>query len=258
MFLKLFRKRQLLEIKGHYSRINGNYFSLISIKARKVNFELCTTPLEDLGECEVPAFSLFTANMIFGNELKGFSIIQLTETDEKFIVDTNFIENYCINTDASLYFKDGSSCKLGWTCHYLPAEYVFLLPKIKAMLVSIFTQFEQEAVDAFKFGVIDVFLNMLTQLEKSKKAEENDEILFEVYDYMNKVFNTLLDMKALKEIRLVDSSVAFKILDDYEENKTKLELLEEKQRKEERSLFLSQISARKELLDDFNKPLETL
>ena len=48
------------------------------------------------------------------------------------------------------------------------------------------------------------------------------------------------------------------ILDDYEENKTKLELLEEKQRKEERSLFLSQISARKELLDDFNKPLETL
>lgn len=258
MFFKLFRKRQLLEIKEHCSRINDNYFSLIAVKARKVNFELITVPLEDLGECNIPAFSLFVVNMIFGNELKGFSIIQLTETDEKFLVDTNFIENYCINTNASLYFYNGSSCKLGWGYRYMPTEYVFLLPKIKAMLVSIFTQFEKEAVDAFKFGVIDVFLNMLTQLEKSKKAEENDEILFEVYEYMSKVFDTLLDMKALKEIRLVDSSVAFKILNDYKENKNKLELLEEKQRKKERNLFLSQISARKELLDNFNKPLETL
>lgn len=97
---------------------------------------------------------------------------------------------------------------------------------------------------------------MINQLEISERVEEVEQILFEVHDYMMKVFNTLVGMDALKEIDVKDSALAFKLKNDYEENEKRVKELQQKQRDEIRASFLSQISARKELLDNFNTPLK--
>lgn len=251
---KLFKKKDLIDIEKSSIDINDNCFSLVPVKVRKVTYDFWSD-LEDLGEYTLPAFSLFNVEMIYGNHLKGFSIISLYETKEQFIVDTNFLENYCISLNTSIRFQDGYTCMVGWSYHYLATIHFTMLPKIKAMMISIFLSFEKEAVDAFKFGVVDVFLNMVHQLEMSERVEEVEQILFEVHDYMTKVFNTLVEMGALKEINVKDSALAFKLKTDYEENEEREKELKQKQRDEARISFLAQISARKELLENFNTPL---
>lgn len=56
-----------------------------------------------------------------------------------------------------------------------------LFTQIKSIFSAIFLTFEEEAVNAFKAGIIDVFFNMINQLNACKDITEKEHILNEVF-----------------------------------------------------------------------------
>lgn len=245
----LFSRKEDVHIEIFPSESGDERISLIPIKTVTIEHDDRNRKYKVGGELYIPAFSTFrNYSCRYKNGLDGFSEAYVVSNPSiKVIIDNDFLDKYCVEKYSTIKFKDGYECYM--------ADYVIMdsycnhiFTQIKLVFSAIFLTFEEEAVNAFKAGMIDVFLNMVKQLDICKTKEEQKKILDEVYDYFTKLFNTLVEMDAQKEILIKSASLALGLKEEADEAKKEARL-------NSQNSFLQEISARKELLECFNTPI---
>lgn len=249
------RKKKFINMKETKLADCCNYYTLHKIKAQQVSFNsLCD--IKGIDEKVISEFCQVYLVITLGAPFDGFCILKVYDSscaNWHALVDVNFIKKCCIKEysnvllNQELYFDVAypTNLKVGRTT---------TLCNIKIKLISMLTMFEDEAVNAFKFGLIDVFINMMHELEQSSSEKENDELVIEVDKYMDDVYKTMCSMGTEKVFCFKDPSASFAKSKEDKLKKEKAQIIEANIKKEKRDNFISQIHARQELLKDFNKP----
>ena len=245
----LFSKKEEVHIEVDPVQIGDERISLIPLKTVIVSCLDHKYKIEK--EIMIPAFSSIRVCCLCGESLSGFrEAYLLAEPSEKILISTDFLDKCCVDKYSKIKFQNKYWCYIGFYNFNSMNNYCDnLFTQIKSIFSAIFLTFEEEAVNAFKVGIIDVFLNMINQLNACKDITEKEHILNEVYGYLFKLFDVLVEMDAQKQIFVKDVFVALKLKEETENAK-------EVARVHSQNSFLQELSARKELLDYFNAPLQ--
>jgi hypothetical protein len=171
-----------------------------------------------------------------------------------------FCQNVCISLylnrqklDFS-FFKNKKEVKYkGFPTLNLPYK-EFMLLKMLAITYDVVTNFEDEIVRAFYPSLFNI-LNDLNNLLNEVSGNDVEELMQSSYDCIMDIYKSVLsfgevieDCPSAYELKYGDKIE--KILSDLEIQKQKEEIAREK-----KNDFLLQLKYRKELLQDFNKPL---
>lgn len=252
----LYKRKKFIDMEETKIEDCCNYYTLYEIKAQKVSFN-SLSDIKVIDEKVIPEFCQVYLVITLGAPFDGFCILKVYDSscaNWHALVDVNFIKKCCIKEYSNVLLNQELYFNVAYPTN-LNVGQTTTLCNIKIKLISMLTMFEDEAVNAFKFGLIDVFINMIHQLEQSSSEKENDELVVEVDRYIDDVYKTMCDMGALKEFSFEDSSSSFNEANKNKIIEQKAKLMEENIKKEKRDNFINQIHARQELIRDFNKSL---
>lgn len=154
----LFSKREDVYIENLPSSTGDERITLVPIKT--IGFKYVNGKYEKGKEIVIPAFS--SLDVCYGSlmKLNGFSeccAFLLDEFNGRILIANDFLDNYCVAKYSKIKFKNGYEYNVGGY-DVSDNDCNKLLITIKTIFVSIFLTFEEKAVDAFKAGLIDVFL----------------------------------------------------------------------------------------------------
>lgn len=249
------RKKKFFDIKCLDVCDDMYYYTLIPLKVKHIFYDKLLN-IKVIDEKKIPAFTEIYYSISLNNCLEGFAVVSVQDgSGWKALVDIDFIKNCCVRASAEVVLNSDISFRV-FEHADIDTSYPELFVAMKVKLVSIFTVFEQEAIDAFKFGLIDVFTNMFYQINQCEYKRDVDDIILNVNEYMNDVYKTMVEMDALKEFSVKDPSLALNMEENQKEAERIVELTEKEKKKREKNNFISQIHARQELIRDFNKPLK--
>lgn len=256
-FDKFNKRKKLVDIEKNTIIEDYYYYTLTDITVKRVAFY----SFEDIRILEdkiIEKFSEVDLKFILDGYLEGFCLLSVTERDTHWkwhaLVDVNFVKECCVQKSVSVIFRDGLNFEL--IRHVdIDTNYLDILFDLKVKFLSMFIIFEEEAANAFQFGLIDVFTNMMHQLSQAEEKEDADEIILEVNKYMDDVYNTMVDMDALKQFSFRDAVYAISKIKEDKDKKEEERRIELKRKKAEKDSFIFQVHVRQELLKDFNKPI---
>lgn len=282
MFDFLKREKRLIKLLNY---IKNNEKALYELRNNWVYVTLRPIPAyitdkeDNFHEIVVDAFSIIRPKYFLDQTYVGFCTVNMVSSapfikyishveqlvlkryqEEEIIIQEDLLDKYAIQTIPMLVRALDKSFEFD-TCNDLLEfkciSYNNLFFILCAVFISCSTMFYYDAAKAMFPGISDVMKQTLKALQEDVKDDSEKRKLTEkALSYMQDVYNTLIGMDSLKEITYKN------LLTIVEEKRREREIREQQisQANKERELkvhsLMNQIDARRELLKDFNRPID--
>lgn len=198
--------------------------------------------------------------------IPNIAIIEMKEDwfdDDIYIVNDKELVDKCIKQNNKSFTISGhGDCIELWTYETednknrwssCGCEYFF--KHIASPLIAIFGMSEQQVVNSFAPGIIEVLFGLREQFRDATYSEK-ETLRREVSKYLIDIYNTISGMNGFKEKSYLTVAELINMKDESERIERERELAIEQARKDAQDNFINELKSRRSLLKDFNRPLD--